>query len=401
MSTFPKITIAIANGQLGSVQRVADRVAALILSGEATDGIELGEPKQIFSPRALETLGITKENNPLAYKEVNAFYKEAGQGAELWLCLFAPATLLASECDEYGSVQYTQTIAKGRIRLFGINRITPANYDPVITSGMDADIVTAIEKLHGTLDSLASQFKPARALLPAIACQYNESLINLRESSYNRVGVVAVADAELFTETGQSGSPTNMQPVAAIGLALGRLAKNPPHRNIGRVKDGAVISEALFMTGFSPLEYEELWAWLHDMGYIFMRTYQGKNGYYFSDDPVCAPLSDDYNSFSLGRVIDKAIVIAYQTYVEELLDNVEIGPDGKLPASTCKYFEGRIDNAVNQLMTGEISGFNSFVNPEQNVLSTSKLAVTCSIVPLGTLKEIVVELGFENPALSQ
>jgi hypothetical protein len=43
---------------------------------------------------------------------------------------------------------------------------------------------------------------------------------------------------------------------------------------------------------------------------------------------------------------------------------------------------------------GEISGFKIYINPEQEVLTTSSLQVTIKIVPVGVLREIVVNLGF-------
>jgi hypothetical protein len=43
---------------------------------------------------------------------------------------------------------------------------------------------------------------------------------------------------------------------------------------------------------------------------------------------------------------------------------------------------------------GELSGFKIFINPDQDVLSTSKLIVTMKIVPVGVLREITVNLGF-------
>lgn len=390
--TLPGVNIQLANGRLGGVIPTQDGVAGLAVSGTAVaDKINLNEPVQLFGPADLESYGITPQNNALADKEVKAFYQMAGQGAELWLILYSDATTLTDICDDTqvsNPVKKLLDAAQGRIRLLAINRVPDLAYTPTVTNGIDQDVETALVNLQVLLNSYADNYKPVRAFLPGIAfAGSGEGLVNLRQNSQNRVAVVLWAD--------------NEQGHAAMGLVLGRAAAIAVHRNLGRVKDGAVAALAWLTDGSEATEKETLWPILHTQGFIFPRKYQGKNGFYFNDDPVAAPLSDDYNSISLGRVIDKAIVIAYTTYVDELLDNVEIGPDGKLPASTCKYFESRINNAVNTLMAGEISGFRSFVNPEQNVLSTGKLTVAAAITPLGTLKEIVVDLGFENPALQQ
>lgn len=392
MSTLPKVIVNLGNGNLGGVFATSDGVAALVVSGTAVpDKIALNEPRQIFSPRDLDALGITAANNELAHKDVQAFYSKAGDGAELWIILFSDSMNLADVCDPAEldrPVRKVLVAGGGRIRLLGVNKKVPQGYAPTTTNGIDADVENALVKLHDLSMDFASQYKPVRGFLPGIAWTgTGEGLVNLRQNSQNRCAVVLGAD----TADGQ----------AAIGLALGRAAAIQVHRNLGRVKDGAMLANAWFTDGSSANEKESLWPLLHENGFIFLRSYQGKNGFYFNDDPMCAPASDDYSSLAHGRVIDKAMVIAYTTYIDELLDNVEIDQDGKLPASTCKYFESRINNAVNTLMAGEISNFRSFVDPAQNVLSAGKLAVTCAITPQGTLREIVVELGFENPALNQ
>ena len=392
MTQLPKVVIGLQNGGLGVVAATMDGVAGLVLSGQAvSEKIDINEPRQIFSVRDLDALGIDSSNNPLADKEIKAFYSQAGDGAELWLILYSESMLLEDVCDGAESnrpVQKLMDAAGGRIRLLGVNRKPPAEYTPTITGNIDEDVTNAAVKLQSLLVDYADNYKPVRAFLPAIGFTGSgEGLVNLRQSSQNRVGVVVGSDVS----TGE----------AAVGVAIGRASSVPVMRNLGRVKDGAMIVNAWLTDGTPAAEKETLWPLLHENGFVFLRSYQGKNGFYFNDDPMMAPASDDYAALAMGRVIDKAIVIAYTTYVDELLDNVEIDQEGKLAASACKYFESRINNAVNTLMAGEISGFESFVNPSQNVLSTSKLTVACAITPLGTLRQIVVELGFSNPALEQ
>lgn len=114
-----------------------------------------------------------------------------------------------------------------------------------------------------------------------------------------------------------------------------------------------------------------------------------------------APLSDDYSNLNYGRVVDKAMIIAYTTFVEEIQDDIETDDDGNIPQEMCSYYEGRINNAVASAMQGEISNFTSYVDPAQNVLSTRLMTVSCKIRPRGCLRDIIVNLGFENPAIKQ
>ena len=139
---------------------------------------------------------------------------------------------------------------------------------------------------------------------------------------------------------------------------------------------------------------------MHDAGYIIYRYFVGRNGYYFSDDPTAAPLSDDYSNITSGRVIDKAIILAYNAYIDEILDSVQIDDDGYLPQAVCTYYERLVENAVAVAMNGEISDFRAFIDPKQNILSSSMLSINCRIRPKGVLRDIIVNLGFENPALN-
>jgi hypothetical protein len=104
---------------------------------------------------------------------------------------------------------------------------------------------------------------------------------------------------------------------------------------------------------------------------------------------------------SNGRIIDKAQRIAYATFLDELLDNVLVNEDtGLIVPSTLKYYQGRIERAIDINMTnqGEISGCKAFVDPKQDVLATNVLNVDLDIIPLGTNRAIKVRLGLKNPA---
>lgn len=389
---LPKVTINLLNGQLGAVESYNDGIAGLVLSGTAiNDKIGLNDPKVLTNIKDLDALGITEANNPLAYKEIKAFFSKAGIGAELWVTLFSKDTNLVDLCDKTKNDNVIKNLldaAGGRIRLLGINRLPDISYTPITTNGIDQDVINAIINLQDLAKEYADNYKPFRALLPGLFWTGTlNNLVNLTQNTANRVSVVLASD-----------DPINK--TAAIGLTLGRLASIPVYRNIGRVKDGAIISEAYFTDGSKANSKEGYWSTLHELGYIFLRSFQGKNGYYFNYDHTCSPMSDDYHQISLGRVIDKAIVLIYTTYIEELLDNVKIDESGKLHPAICSYFENKIENAINTTMSEEISNFSAYINPEQNVLSSGKLLITCNIVPLGTLKEIVVELGFNNPVLT-
>ncbi|MCR9011961.1 MULTISPECIES: DUF2586 family protein [Porphyromonadaceae] len=385
------VNIMLENGNLGRGATTTDGVAGLILTGKAVpDKTELNKVYQLSSTRDLVTRGITEENNPLVYKDITAFYSKAGDGAELYLLIVAEATTLTQVCSSEADSPLRKLIdhAKGRIRLVGINKIPPAEYvSDTETTGIDKDVVTAAAAVQELAESYTKQVNPFRVLLPALAWTGStENLFKPREGSYNRVAFVMAAD------TVES---------AAIGQVLGRAASIPVNYSIARVKSGAIAVNGYLTNGKSPEECAGTLEALNDAGYIIYRTFTGKNGYYLNDDCMAAPLSDDYSNLNLGRVIDKAILLAYSAYIDEIQDNVLVDEAGQLPGYLCTYFEGNINNAIATKMQGEISDFESYIDPDQNILSTSRMNVACKIVPNGILREINVTLGFNNPAIKQ
>lgn len=390
---LPNVIINLQNGSLGRVAQSDDGVAGLILTGTAVaDKLELNRVYQLSSLRDLTKYGITVENNPLAYKELTAFYTEAGDGAELYLLIVSAATTLTQMCGSEADSPLTRliTYGRGRIRLVGVNRLLPAEYETnTSTSGIDQDAVTAAAAAHATAEGFAAQVMPFRCLLPAIAWDgKTDKLFKPREASYNRVGFVM-------------GSDDRTNHSAAIGQVLGRAAKSPVNYSLARVKSGAIAAEGWLTNGKTPEECDAMLGALDEAGYIIYRTFPKKAGYYLSGDAMAAPLSDDYSNLNYGRIADKATIVIYTTYIDEIGDDIEVDDSGSIPAPMCAYYEGLIDNAVAVGMEGEISAFRSYVDPAQNILSSSRMTVGCKITPRGILRDIVVNLGFENPALKQ
>ena len=270
----------------------------------------------------------------------------------------------------------------------GINKETnPLVYKDV--SAFDKDVITAITAAQSVVKAYMEKIAPFVVLIPAIGWSgETDNLYQPREGSQNSVSVVLASDG-LY-----GGSKLYS---AAIGQVLGRAATCPVNISIGRVKDGNIAADGYLMDGKKPEEDYALWNILHDAGYIFYRTYIGKNGYYLNDDATAVASTDDYHRLCLIRVIQKAVVICYKTYIDEILDSIMVDADtGQLSQPVCKSFEQSIIRSINTDMDGEISGFKAYINPAQNLISTGSLKVQCKIVPTALLKEIDVDLSFSN-----
>lgn len=385
---LPGVNIKLGNGNLGKVKVSSDAVSAMVLTGaEVAEKLVLNKHYLLFSQSDLVSLGVTSENNFLVDKEVRAFYNQTGEGAELHLLVVSQATTLTVICasDSESPLSKLISSASGRVRLAGVNKIAPEDYQENNDQGIDGDCITAATAAHTCAENFAKSMQPFRMFLPA--CQWDGSTDRLykpNESSYNRVGFVLASD-------------DNVNHTASIGQVLGRAASIQVHQSIGRVKSGAIATDGWLTDGSKYTDKAPLAEILNDAGYIFYLKYPTKNGCYLNGDPMASSASDDYSELNLGRVIDKAMTVVYDAYISEIQDNVLIDKDGKLSTGTSTYFTTLIDSAIANRMGTQISDFVSYIDPDQDVLATKSIEISGKITPQGILSTINFALSLTNP----
>ena len=387
----PNVNITLGNGNLGRSAATDDGVAALLLTGAAVSGkLELNKHYQLSGMADLVALGATADNNSLVYKEVTAFYEQTGDGAELHLLVVAEATTLTQMCDSAADSPLRKLIdaSGGRVRLVGVNKIPPTEYEADTTQGIDKDAITAAEKAQAVIESYAAgKVNPFRLLMPAPAFDAEvDSLFKPRESSTNAVCYVLASDDAV-------------KHTAAIGRGLGRAASHSVHQSIGRVRSGSIGTDMYLTDGQSYIDADGLADSLHDAGYIIPVAYPRKNGAYLNGDPAAAPVTDDYAQLRYGRTVDKARIIVYDTLIDEILDDVDTDSDGDLSAGQRTSYEGMIENAVLTQMNGEITSFAVSIPEGQNILTSETIRVVCRIQPKGVVETFEVTLEFTNPAI--
>lgn len=390
---LPGVSITLTNGALGLVAPGDDGVVGIVFNGATASGLALGTSFQGFSLADFEAVGITEDydtdEDVHVWEQIKQFYDAAGDGAELWILLVSQATDAQTILDKTtANAKKLLDDAGGRIRLLGVARDPVSGYSAdTDVNEIDIDIIAAISNGQSLADDMQAAFTPVRILLPAYAFTgTTATLVDLHTETKPNVAVLL----------GGTDDSTR----GAIGLLLGRLAAIPVQRNPGRVKDGSLPITAAFLGDEAFEDVPTKSIAIHDKGFITLRKHPGKAGHYFSDDPTVVALTDDYSSLARCRVIDKAIRIAAETFTNELLDEVQIDADGHISTVKAKYYQAIIDNAINTAMTaeGEISAFESFVDDQQNVLSTNKICVELRITPVGYAKQIEIQLGFNNPA---
>ena len=387
---LPKIKIQFINGQLGTVGESPDGLFALVCGAAAvTKMLELGKAYTLHSFDELAALGVTAENNPRLYKHVQDFYTEAEEGTKLVIYPVDKAKTFTELCDkDTGVIKELIMAANGALR--GIFVAGDGREATVTTNGLDNDLFTALPKAQQLAEwATVSLYAPLFIILEGRG--YKGGVVkDLHKETYNRVGVLI-------------GDTVKASEGAAVGLMAGRLATLPVQRNIARVKNGALKPIAMFL-GEKPVEENaSAVSDLYDAGYITPRKYVGKAGYFFTDDRLACEQTDDYAHITARRTIDKAYRIAYTALLELMMDELAVNDDGTLRHGIIMAWQQMMENAVNRAMTAasELSadengaGCKAYIDPKQNVLSTSKIELVLKVRPFGYARYVDVKLGFQ------
>lgn len=388
---LPRVKIDFANGALGSVSPSADCVVGLVCAAQAVSGkLVLQKPYILYRPDGLTELGVTEavnDPNALLYKTVSEFYDQAGDGAELWIYAVEKSTTQAKAVE--ASKEFIKK-ANGRLRCVAIAVAATVG---TTAKGLDSGVMTAVAAAQTMAEwATDSLFAPLFYVLEAKGYTNDKitELADLTECKYNRVGLLI-------------GDTTEASTGAAIGVLAGRIAACSVQRHIGRVKDGALnILNAYIGDKDAAVADAET---INNKGYITLRTFTGKSGYFFSDDNLATAVSDDYRSIARRRTIDKAFRIVYATMLEHVNDEIPVTDSGELVPAMCRNWESEVIAAIANQMTaeGELGtdpsddtdrGVKCYIDYAQNVLATSKIAMTVQVKPYGYSKYIDVQLGF-------
>ncbi len=387
------VSINLSNGQLGAVLQTNDGITGLITTGTTEGAYTVGDTILITGLADFMGHGITIAGNAFAYKQVKEFYDEAGAGSKLYLML-VPVTMKVNQIADKTNANGAEKLllfANGQIKVLGIltddNAVYLGGSPVVITNGLNADVSTAVTNMAAlALDRFQAQ-QPFRCIIGGTSYTgVATALTDVTSGTSNNRTSVLIGDSV-------SGE------AVCMGLLLGRIAVIPVQRKISRVRTGALTNQSAYVGVLSATAIGANLSVIASKGYITFITYPNISGYYFSGDDTCSSVDDDYHFLARGRVIDKAHLLTYATFVQEIDDEVLVNTDGTLDAGFCKWLGRQIENQINNTMTAnkEISNVACYIDPMQNIISTSQLNIVLKITPVGYASDIEIILGFTNP----
>lgn len=182
-----------------------------------------------------------------------------------------------------------------------------------------------------------------------------------------------------------------------------RQVQIPPQRHAGRVSDGSLSNVVVDPTS-DPIDGfiyhdERINPGLQVARFTSARTRIGLPGFYIVNPNTMAPAGSVFSLLPLGNVMDIACSIIHQVGQQIINSDVRVNPNGTIYENEARSIENTLLGAINVNMTAVsmISSATVAVDRSVNVLATSTVKVTVSIVARGYVLEEDVTVGFQNP----
>lgn len=389
------LTITRTNGNIVRSLAGEDHISGLVFysatlptADEGVAGFTTTERiHAISSIETAEKLGITDdaeawETKVLHYTLASIF--AMNPGVSLYVGIFKPAT----GSNAFSEIKQIQNYAGGRLRQVGV------------WNGAVELSDTLLNSLQSVRTTLEQQNKPLSILYAPKVTNVTSLPTNVAKIGRNGVSVIIAQDgagvaSELYND---AANKTAKASVSALGDLLGAVSKSKVHQSIAWVEEFPTnIAVAAFGDGTKYCDLDAATIKELDTArYIFCRTYDGLAGSFFNDNHTLDVETSDYAYINDVRTMDKA-ARGVRTYVLP-----KLGRPMKVDKST-----GKLDRtAVEHLITtgtkaledmekaGELSGYKFDIDPDQNILATSRVRGVIKNVAVGVMRNIDLEIGY-------
>lgn len=397
--SLPDVTLTLGNGNLGRLPATQEGLCGIVFGPCAVNPSNgtVFTPYLIRSLADAEALGITQAydeaNDLICWHHLKEFYEERQGSQPLWIIISAQAQ--TAHFDANQEADMLMQASDGNIRLV-LGCFTPAVAVSAWTQGLPTVLTTVAADAKAFVARQFALHRPVRVLLEGYGIESAATLsYDLRGSGGPQANNVQVIIGQNRTLLGVGYD--GITEFASAGRVLGRASRISCHRSIARVKDGPLVgvTSAGFSdnTALSAVSATQL-ATLNTLGYVFFRAIAGLPGVYINDSHMACPIEDDFATLERGRVMDECARIAYEVYIREINEDVELDSDGRLAVAVVKNLEGIIETAIGTRLAGKISGVTAYIDPDQNIQSTDQVEVEISILARGVVRKFLVNLAY-------
>jgi hypothetical protein len=373
-----------AAGGLGRLPAEKDYVSAIFIELAATPSNWTGTlgKKYLSTAEAIaDGIEFGSANFGLLHYFVKEFFRVAG-ASELWI-------IDASDTDF--TAQKVSNLTGGDLRQAFWYAET--NYAGIVAQvGTCQAFATAMAALDAPMVILTNVKDEASAVNGTLQ-------VTLRAAASPEVSVLIAGDGSgsglaLATSLGINYIP-------AGGAVLGAISRAAVHENIAWVErfnltQGEELQKVILSDG---QEYGAIAAATLDTvntnGYLFLRKHNGIAGSYLNDSHTATASTSDYAYIENNRTMHKAKRNVRTALLPTLNSPLTTNADGTLAPDTVKFFESLAKRPLERMQNaGELSNLSVLVDPNQNVLATSEVAVQLELQPRGVARTIKATIGF-------
>ena len=212
--------------------------------------------------------------------------------------------------------------------------------------------------------------------------EYTEYLRNERKGIISR-GLQVIASRCTYMRDGKLVEEN------AASKIMGLYAISKVQQSIGQVD----IFDIKGLLEIMPKGIENVSSELDDLGYTVIRKYAGADGIFVNNARTFAKVGSDYEYVERTRTMYKAVRETLKTATNKLhsqidMSNIEV---------SLKQITEFINVPVEKMVENKELSYARVIIPEgQDILATSNFKFKIRAVPIGILREIEIDMGFEN-----
>ena len=384
----PDLSFIKTQGGLGRPLAGKDHYSGLIVYSDTVSPFPSSATTiQIASLKGLEDAGVSADDSDFKYLHyhVSEFFRANPKGI-LWVKIEpVPATPASRTFVEIDALQQ---FSGGVIRQVAV-------FDDV--AAFDYTQLTTIQSV---VDGLAAIKMPLSVVVGSDISGVSDSstLPDLRSLNAPAVSVCIAESGSVRAQTLKTALGKSLTSVGnLLGIiSLAKVSDNIAYPEKFQIDGGGELVDALLANGtnIKDIDPSNLDA-IHDKGYILPRQFVDIAATYYTDSPTAVSITSDFAYIENNRTLDKAIRNVRTQVQKKLNSSIRIEADGTISPDIIGMFKIETGKPLQDMQNDdEISAYRVDIDPTQDVLATSKIEIAITIIPFGTAREIVYNIGF-------
>ncbi|WP_069997819.1 DUF2586 domain-containing protein [Cellulosilyticum sp. I15G10I2] len=215
--------------------------------------------------------------------------------------------------------------------------------------------------------------------------QYAQYLREQKEGTISR-NLQVVSHRLAFMRNGKEVN------INAANVIMGLHARAKVQQSIGEVAEFDIKGALAIL----PSGIEDYTSELDDLGYTTLRQYSGIEGIYVNNSKTFAKEGSDFAYTERVRAMYKAVRETRKTALTKMHTQVDLSNQEASLKAIVEFINVPVERMVDEK---ELSSARVEIPEDQDILGTEKLYFKIRAVPIGILREIEIDAGFENPAL--